>query len=260
MDPVGPAASTAPVRTLTPSLLLALGLLAVRAEARSFEAEQRSIPRVRAAFAAGEGVLRRRFAAAGAPFPPSAIYLRAFKREGVLELWAATAGGRHALIESYPICAASGRLGPKRREGDGQVPEGFYRLNHFNPASNYHLSLGIDYPNTVDRRRGERQPGGAIYIHGDCVTIGCIPITDERIEELYVAAVLARSGGQALIPVHVFPARLTASGMAALEREYAGSAALLGFWRNLKEGYDRFERDRLPPRADAGTDGAYRFR
>ena len=244
------------MRTRSLALCLTLGiLLAARAEARSFEAEQRSIPRVRAAFKAGEGTLRRRFAAAGAPFPPAAIYLRAFKREGVLELWASAASGRYALVESYPICAASGLLGPKRREGDGQVPEGFYRLNDFNPASAYHLSLGIDYPNAADRRRGERHPGGAIYIHGDCVTIGCIPITDERIEELYIAAVLARSGGQSLIPVHVFPARLSGAGMATLERDYGGSPALLGFWRNLKEGYDRFERDRRPPRVELGTDG-----
>lgn len=249
-----------PMRALV-ALALVVGFLAApRAEPRTFEAEQRAVSRVRAAFDAREGTLRRRFAAAGAPFPPTAIYVRAFKREGVLELWAATIAGPYALVESYPICAPSGALGPKRREGDGQVPEGFYRLNHFNPASAYHLSLGIDYPNAVDRRRGERRPGGAIYIHGDCVTIGCIPVTDERIEELYVAAVLARSGGQSVIPVHLFPARLDDAGMAKLEREQAGAPELLRFWRNLKEGYERFERDRRPPRVEAGGDGTYRFR
>lgn len=240
---------------------LALGLgSSSPAAARSFAEQQRAAPRVREAFARREATVRRRFTAAGATFPPSAIFLRAFKREGELELWAATATGRYALVDTYAICASSGTLGPKRQEGDGQVPEGFYRVVHFNPASSFHLSLGIDYPNASDRRRGERRPGGAIYVHGDCVTIGCIPITDERIEELYVTAVLARDGGRAAIPVHIFPARLGDEGMAALEAAYRGAPELLRFWRNLKEGHDRFERTARPPRVDVGPDGAYRFR
>jgi murein L,D-transpeptidase YafK len=178
----------------------------------------------------------------------------------VLELWAEGAEARYLLIGRYTICASSGTLGPKRREGDGQVPEGFYRLNHFNPASGYHLSLGLDYPNTADRLASSSRPGGAIYIHGDCVTIGCIPITDDGIEEIYVAAVLARSGGQVMIPVHIFPTRLTDDAMGALARDHTSSTELVRFWQNLKEGFDRFERDRRPPRVEPGPDGRYRFR
>jgi len=244
-------------------LSAALGLMlavAPLAGGRTFEADQRAIPRVRRAFEAREAELRRRFTAAGAPFPPAAIYLRAFKREAELELWAVAASGRYVRVETIPICATSGALGPKRREGDGQVPEGFYRVVHFNPLSEYHLSLGIDYPNALDRLRGERRPGSAIYLHGDCVTIGCIPLTDPRIEEVYVAAVLARSGGQASIFVHIFPARLTDAGMVALESEHAAAPELLRFWRNLKQGFDRFERTGRPPKAEAGRDGVYRFR
>jgi len=227
---------------------------------RTFEAEQRAHPRVAAAFASKEERLRSAFGRAGAPFPPRAILLRAFKRERVVELWAEGADARYVLVGTYGICASSGVPGPKRREGDGQVPEGFYRVNHFNPASTYHLSLGLDYPNAADRRAAGPRPGGAIYVHGDCVTIGCIPITDDGIEEVYVAAVLARSGGQAAIPVHVFPARLTDEAMAALARAYAGSSSLVTFWRNLKEGFDRFERDRRPPRVEADAGGRYGFR
>lgn len=242
------------------ALAVALSLVAATSTAsRSFEEAQRTFPRVRAAFEKREATLRRRFADAGASFPPTSIYLRAFKREAELELWAETSSGRYARVDRYPICAPSGTLGPKHREGDRQVPEGFYRIAHFNPSSSFHLSLGIDYPNVLDRRRGERHPGGAIYLHGDCVTVGCIPVTDARIEELYVAAVLARSAGQASIPVHVFPARLDDDGMAALERDYRGSPELLRFWRNLKDGFDRFERSLRPPRVDVGRDGTYRF-
>ncbi len=241
-------------------LLLALVATAAPTRRPSFEAEQRATPRVAAAFAAKESRLRASFARAGAPYPPRAIMLRVFKRDAVLELWAEGAGARYVLVGSYAVCASSGRLGPKRREGDGQVPEGFYRVNHFNPASAFHLSLGLDYPNAADRRTVASRPGGAIYIHGDCVTIGCVPITDHGIEEVYVAAVLARSGGQAAIPVHVFPTRLTDEAMTGLARDRASSPEFVSFWRNLKEGFDRFERDRRPPRVEPGADGRYRFR
>src|SRR5512133_3870018 len=207
--------------------------VALGARAASFEAEQRENPRVRAAFAARERTLATLFQAAGAPFPPKGILLRGFKREAALELWADRSDGRYVLVKTYAICAASGVLGPKRREGDGQVPEGFYRVSHFNPASGFHLSLGIDYPNAADRHASGVRPGGAIYIHGDCVTIGCIPITDERIEEVYVAAVLARSAGQTAIPVHLFPARLTDAFFAEATRTRADSG-LVAFWRNLR--------------------------
>ncbi len=204
--------------------------------------------------------MRASFARSGATYPPRAIFVRVFKRDRVLELWAAGAGERYVLVKSYPICASSGDLGPKRRMGDGQVPEGFYRVNHFNPASAYHLSLGLDYPNAADRHAAPVRAGGSIYIHGDCVTIGCIPITDEGIDEVYVAAVLARSGGQSAIPVHVFPTRLTDDAMGALARNHEGRPELVRFWRNLKEGFDLFERDRRPPRAASDAKGRYTFR
>jgi murein L,D-transpeptidase YafK len=235
-------------------------LAAPEARAGSFEREQRRVPRVEAALTARKPALNALFTAAGAPFPPRGILLRAFKREAALELWADRGDGRFVLVQTYGICASSGALGPKRREGDGQVPEGFYRVNHFNPASAFHLSLGIDYPNAVDRRASGPRPGGAIYIHGSCVTIGCLPITDEKIEEVYVAAVLARDGGQAAIPVHVFPARLTEPFFAELAQTRAAPPALVSFWRNLKEGFDLFERDRRLPQVVVGHDGRYRFR
>ncbi len=196
-------------------------------------------PKVAAARRAKAEELAALFARAGASYPPSAIYLRAFKLEGELELWAKRDKGEdYALVKRYRICAGSGDPGPKRAEGDGQVPEGFYRVSVWNPVSRFHLWLGLDYPNASDRIRGKRPLGGAIMIHGNCVTIGCIPITDDGIDEVYLAALDARAKP---VPVHVFPARLDADGWARLESYARRRPELRGFWKELEAGYARFE-------------------
>jgi hypothetical protein len=127
--------------------------------------------------------------AAGAADPPRRLVLVGLKAERRLEVWLPVAGGWRRL-RSYPVLAASGGPGPKRREGDLQVPEGVYRLTAFNPASSYHLSLRVDYPNPDDRRaaalEGRTNLGGDIYIHGRAVSIGCLAIGDDGIEELYL--------------------------------------------------------------------------
>jgi murein L,D-transpeptidase YafK len=164
------------------------------------------------------------------------------------------------LLKEYPVCATSGRLGPKRQQGDGQIPEGFYFINGFNPVSNFHLSLRINYPNESDRILGVRgHLGGDIFIHGDCVTIGCVPITDDGIKEVYLIAVEARSAGQTRIPVHIFPARLDDEGLGKLERDCADQPNLPEFWRNLKDGFDSFEKHHKLPRMRVTRDGKYRI-
>src|SRR6185436_20905744 len=98
---------------------------------------------------------------------------------------------------TYKVCQQSGTTGPKRVEGDYQVPEGFYYINEFNPNSNYHLSLGLNYPNASDRLLSDSlRPGGNIYIHGNCVSTGCIPVNDEQIEEIYIITSSAKAQGQ----------------------------------------------------------------
>jgi len=127
-----------------------------------------------------------------------ALLLRAFKREAELEIWGKNKRDEtFQLLVTYPICASSGTLGPKRREGDRQVPEGVYYIDRFNPRSQYHLSLGLNYPNASDVIRGDPMaPGSDIFIHGKCVTIGCLPMTDPVIEEIYQLAELARAPGR----------------------------------------------------------------
>ena len=165
------------------------------------------------------------------------IFFRLIKTTQLLEVWARNQqGGVFELLHSYPLAATSGELGPKRQAGDYQVPEGFYEIDRFNPKSWFHLSLGLNYPNAADRALGEPDPGGDIFIHGSNVSIGCMPITDAGIEEVYLLAVAARASGQQVIPIHIFPFPLTNSELAKHR-----SSPHAAFWRGLQSGYAWFE-------------------
>lgn len=214
--------------------------------------------RVEAARRAKAEVVARTFAEAGVAWPPGELYVRAFKQERELEVWAGEKGQRLRKVKTFPFCAASGDVGPKRREGDEQVPEGFYTLDQFNPRSQFHLSMRVSYPNDADRRLGQRPLGGAIYVHGNCMSIGCIAIEDGPIEELYLMVLEARRRMKRDVPIHIFPRRLDAGGLAALERHPRATPRLVSFWRGLEPGWRFFEETRRPPRVsvDART-GAY---
>ena len=243
------------------TLLFLLAIPSSAEEPKSFREMQWKYPRVRAASKEKDEVLRQRFKEKGLAYPPRAILLRAFKQEAVLELWASEANdGPYVLVHEYRICTSSGTLGPKRRFGDEQVPEGFCELDWFNPQSNFFLSLHISYPNASDRILGSRQnPGGDIFLHGNCASIGCIPITDEGIKEVYWLAVLVHNQSQQRLPIEIFPARLTDEGLKALVAAHHNQRALINFWGNLKEGYDYFEKNHRLPRIKTRTDGAYSF-
>ena len=215
-------------------------------------------PRVVAARKEHDAGVRAAFAAAGVPYPAPALFIRVFKKDAVLELWGGKRGAPLALVKAYDVCAASGELGPKRREGDFQVPEGFYRITHLNPYSDYHLAMGIDYPNAADRIVGYKPSlGGAILIHGSCVTVGCIPITDEPIEEVFLAVLDARTAGLATVPVHIFPTRMDDAGMTFLKVHAGLDATLRAFWDELKPAYDAFEKSHLVPRVTVEKSGRY---
>jgi murein L,D-transpeptidase YafK len=173
----------------------------------SFVDYQKTFPRTSDAWRRKEDTLMKQFQEKGLAWPAKYIYLRSFKYDSQLEVWVKNERGQqYKLFKTYKVCALAGTLGPKRMMGDYQVPEGFYYINEFNPRSQYHLSLGLNYPNASDRILSDSlQPGKDIYIHGSCVTTGCIPITDQQIEELYILASYAKSNGQDFIPVHIFP-------------------------------------------------------
>jgi murein L,D-transpeptidase YafK len=140
--------------------------------------------------------------AQGVAYPPASLTLIGLKAEKRLELWAPDASGRPRLVKTYPILAASGGVGPKLREGDGQVPEGLYGIESLNPNSRFHLSLRVGYPNADDRREGRTRLGGDIMIHGSNVSIGCLAMGDPAAEELFVLAALT---GPANIQVILSP-------------------------------------------------------
>jgi murein L,D-transpeptidase YafK len=246
---------------ITLTLLSLLAIPSAAEEPKSFRDMQWKYPRVRTASREKDEVLRQRFKEKGLAYPPRAILLRAFKQEGLLELWAAGADDKpYALVHEYRICTSSGTLGPKRRFGDAQVPEGFYELDWFNPQSNFFLSLHISYPNASDRIVGShKNPGGDIFLHGNCASIGCIPITDEGIKEVYWLAVLVHDQHEQHLPIEIFPARLTDDGLKALAVARSNQPALIAFWNNLKEGYDYFEKNHRLPRIKTRADGAYAF-
>jgi murein L,D-transpeptidase YafK len=229
--------------------------------AADFREEQLGFARVRGARDEKAAAVRELFEKAGVGFPPREIFIRVFKDERLLELWARPLrGAKFALVKAYPVCEASGDLGPKRKQGDLQVPEGFYRISGFNPFSIFHLSLRVDYPNAADRRReGARGLGGDIFIHGNCVSIGCVAITDDGIKELYWAAVEARAAGQGAIPVHLFPFRMSEENLERNARAAGADDGLRGFWRNLMEGYEQFEKNLRPPAVSVDAKGRYRF-
>jgi murein L,D-transpeptidase YafK len=170
------------------------------------------------------------------------IYIRAFKSEKELELWGKNTSDQEFLhIKTYTVCATSGLIGPKRMQGDLQIPEGFYYIDRFNPYSNFYLSLGINYPNTSDRILGDKNNlGGDIFIHGDCVTIGCLPITDSEIKELYIFCVEAKNNGQLKIPLTIYPTKLSDAEFEKLIIKYKTDADKIGLWSDLKQSYDLF--------------------
>jgi murein L,D-transpeptidase YafK len=202
--------------------------------------------------------IKRLFEERGIRYPAAEMFIRIFKRERTLELWVRADGNpSFELLKNYDICALAGELGPKRRQGDSQVPEGFYAVDFFNPDSEYHLSLHVDYPNVRDRSLGGGNLGGDIYIHGGCNSDGCLAVTDDGIMELYWLAVEARAAGQELIPVHIFPARLEPDELQRLQRVFADEPELGNFWATLRPGYEFFEENRRVPRIMVDRNGDY---
>lgn len=170
------------------------------------------------------------------------IALRIFKEEGTLEVWKANTANRFQLLKSYKICAWSGKLGPKVKEGDRQAPEGFYPLfpHQMNPNSNYYLAINTGYPNTYDKANGRQ--GTHLMIHGACSSSGCYSMTDEQMIEIFALARDSFKGGQENVQLQAFPFRMTAENMARHRNN-----PNIEFWKMLKVGYDQFEITKRPP-------------
>src|SRR5689334_21957918 len=173
----------------------------------------------------------------------SPILARIFKEEAEMEIWKKNRDGDYALLKTYPICKWSGDLGPKKKEGDRQAPEGFYAITpgQMNPNSNYYLAFNTGFPNTYDRAMG--YTGSQLMVHGDCSSRGCYAMTDEQIQEIYALARESFFGGQKAFQLQAYPFRMTAMNMAK-HRNNPNFA----FWKMLKEGYDHFNASHQEPK------------
>ena len=185
--------------------------------------------------------------------PAAPILIRAYKKEAELEVWKQARDGRFVHLKTFPICRWSGQLGPKTRQGDRQVPEGFYTIapRQMNPNSAYYLSFDIGYPNAYDRAHGGS--GAYLMVHGTCSSAGCFAMTDKAIGEIYAIAREAFAGGQPAFQFQSYPFRMTAENMARHR-----SDPNIAFWRQLKEGSDRFEATREEPAVGVAA-GQYVF-
>lgn len=226
----------------------------------SFFDYQRSFKRPAESMARKEQMLKTLFEVKGLKWPARYMYVRSFKYDSNLEVWVKNSIKEpYKLLKIYKVCALVGSLGPKRFEGDYQVPEGFYYINEFNPNSSYYLSLGLNYPNASDRILSDQiKPGGDIYIHGGCATVGCIPIRDEQIDELYILAASAKSAGLDFIPVHIFPIKYDIKK----SYEYLGkmmkdNAKLTDFNARLEQAFDYFEKYKQVPIVMIKDNGEY---
>jgi murein L,D-transpeptidase YafK len=216
----------------------------------SFVDKQKTYSTAATAFNNLEDSIKKQFEAKNLSWPPQSLYIRSFKYDRLLELWVRqSAADSFVLFKTYKVCMQSGTIGPKRYEGDNQVPEGFYYVNEFNPNSNYHLSLGINYPNASDKILSDvDHPGGEIYIHGNCVSTGCIAIQDVPMEEVYIVASHAKAAGQDFIPVHIFPVKYDVKkSLNYLTQTVKGKQAVHKFTLTLKSVFDHFETNRKLP-------------
>jgi len=174
--------------------------------------------------------------------PGSPIFVRIFKEDSELEIWKQRDDGRFYHFKSYPICNWSGTIGPKLSYGDRQAPEGFYTITPalMNPNSKYYLSFNLGYPNAYDRAWS--RTGDSVMVHGNCRSAGCYAMTDALMEEIYGLTREALKAGQPSFQVQALPFRMTDARMA---REK--NSKWFSYWKTLKQGYDYFEKYRVPP-------------
>ncbi|MBC8278353.1 MAG: hypothetical protein H8E46_08985 [FCB group bacterium] len=244
------------------TVILLVILFAASGLCGQFKNHQLRYPRFRDAYERYLPGLEELFAERGIEYPPQAVTVRIFKDENVLEVWGRGRGQKkYSFIKDYPIHSLSGNLGPKRGKGDQQVPEGFYHIYYYNPASLYHFSVRINYPNKSDRKLGYKENlEEDVYIFGETVSVGSICLSDESMKELYVILVDVRDDGIEKIPVQIFPFKMTEQNFAKFSKLYRDDKGLLKFWGNLQEGYDYFAVKGKLPLVWIDNRGRYRFK
>ncbi|TAG87381.1 MAG: hypothetical protein EAZ20_10700 [Bacteroidetes bacterium] len=225
--------------------------------------QELKFPRVREAYKTKKEIINQYYEDKKIDQESVQIYIRVFKKEKELEIWAKDKQKEQfILLKKYPICDISGNLGPKRKLNDNQIPEGFYHIDRFNPNSTYLLSLGLNFPNKSDKYSidSTEKLKSEIFIYGGCKTKGSIPMSDDKIKEIYVMAVDAKAAGQKKIAVSIFPTKLNNENFNFLKEEHADKPELVKFWKQLKEGYNAFEKCKKLPDIMIDNKGNYKIK
>jgi len=222
----------------------------------SFIDEQLKFSRVRQAYKEKKPVITEKLQSMDLELNNFQVMIKAYKYEQTVKVYVKKkTEERWRQYKSYRFNCTSGELGPKRAQGDYQIPEGYYHVMHFNPYSNFLLSLGVSYPNKADKLNSDaRDKGGAIYMHGGCATIGCIPIEDGPIKEVYMLAVLGKDNGQSRVPIHIFPFEYSEEKMTSACKNYPEHK---DFWENIYEIEKKFDATKIAPQVGIGNDGLY---
>ena len=222
----------------------------------SFLDEQLQYKRVNAAYKVKKPIINEKLHSMDLSLNNVKVMIKAYKYEQTVKIYVQSKSEKvWRVYKEFPFNCTSGDLGPKRQEGDYQIPEGYYHVNHFNPYSNFHLSLGVSYPNKADKIKSpHKDKGGAIYMHGGCATIGCIPIEDEPIKEVYILSVMAKNNGQGKIPIHIFPFEYTVEKYESAIELYPEHKA---FWKNIYDIEKKFEETKISPKVGINSKGDY---
>ncbi len=245
------------MKSIINTLLLVFTAISLQSQTVGFKEQQLKNKRVKQAYSEKWQGLQTALKAKKIDATNIDIYIRVFKHEGELELWVKNkTDQKYTLYKKLDICAASGDLGPKRREGDGQVPEGIYDVPFFNPNSNYYLALKVGYPNKSDRILAKGPTGGDIMIHGNCVTIGCIPLEDDPVKEVYILCVEAKNKSNDT-RVEIYPCRFTDDNSKLLA-SYSNETN--NFWNGIKPAYVFFEKYNWPAAYLIDKNGQYVFK
>lgn len=243
-------------------ILISLFLLLILSSGvtfNNFTKEPTSYTRVRMAYSEKNKIIDKTLSEYCISRDSIRIYMRAFKTEKKLELWAKNdCDSVFVKIKEYNICELSGNIGPKRRSRDLQVPEGFYYISDLNPYSKYFLSMEINYPNASDSIRGVKgRLGNEIFIHGDCLSSGCLAMSDPNIKELFIYCAEAYCRGQEKIEVTIFPSQLNDEKYSQLITKYSKDKDKISLWADLKKGFDLFEHTKVPPTVMFLPDGTH---
>jgi len=138
--------------------------------------------------ATGRAELKDKFKIAGEKYPPAKISLIGLKQERLLCLFAGDK--KQKLIAKFPLSTFSGKLGPKLKEGDLQIPEGVYKITGL--RASFRLSLCVDYPNDFDKRQAmadhRTNLGGDILIHNGTKSTGCLVLSMDDMAQIFTAA------------------------------------------------------------------------